>query len=564
MYSAEEAYSMLCASDEESSLEDSDADYEPLESSDTLTSSSDCGSDDDVPAIKIQRRYLRSTNSSEQCTGSTSTDLPGTSTSHTNQCETIIMSADTQMTELAPVMASESLHRQQDLTPVTPIEGCPFEISNPVWSHSDIYRPTIPPFTAQAGVNVPTQNFAPIDFFKLVITEQLLQEIVLQTNLYAQQFLASNPSSFYAKPHYWKPTTVPEIKQFLALTFNMGLTKKSELRSYWSSNPIYHMPIFSAVMARARYEILMRFLHFNDNTLCPRREDRLHKIRPLINHFNKIFPELYTPQKNIAVDESLIHFTGRLAFKQYIPSKRARYGVKLYKLCESGSGYTYAFRVYEGKDTQLSPSGCPTYMGINGKIVWDLISPLFRKGYNLYLDNYYTSVPLFKHLYMEGTICCGTVRSNRKGFPKSLVNTRLNQGESSCLRSSELLAVKYRDRRNVFMLSTLHTDTTVPVAVTRRNMRAEKPACVVDYNKYMGAVDFNDQMLKPYLVMRRSKYWYKKKQSSGCMDDIFLTSSLQHKMISIPKKSAGFAPNVALGKTPDTTVQNAHQSLDSV
>lgn len=89
----------------------------------------------------------------------------------------------------------------------------------------------------------------------------------------------------------------------------MGLTKKSELKSYWSTNPIHHMPKFSAVMAWSRYIDLMRFLHFNNNTLCPKQDGRsqvrLNKLRPLITHFNKLFPEVYMPQKHIAIDKSI-------------------------------------------------------------------------------------------------------------------------------------------------------------------------------------------------------------------------------------------------------------------
>lgn len=220
---------------------------------------------------------------------------------------------------------------------------------------------------------------------------------------------------------------------FLGLTLNMALTKKNEGHTYWSTHPIHHMPMYSAAMSRSRYEMIMRFFHFNDNTQCPPRNhpnsDKLYKIRPLINSFSQRFAELYVPEKNISVDESLVPFSGRLGIKQYIPSKKAKYGVKFYKLCERAMGYLYAFRIYEGRDFQLQPPECPAYMGTTGKIVWDLAYPLLKKGYHIYLDNFYTSLPLFRHLYIEKTLACGTSRKNRKGFPQSIVNKRLKKGE---------------------------------------------------------------------------------------------------------------------------------------
>ena len=54
--------------------------------------------------------------------------------------------------------------------------------------------------------------------------------------------------------------------------------------------------------------------------------DRLYKIRPAFEYL------VYLPGENIAVDEELVKYRGRLTFKQYIESKRARFGIKLFSL----------------------------------------------------------------------------------------------------------------------------------------------------------------------------------------------------------------------------------------
>ena len=43
--------------------------------------------------------------------------------------------------------------------------------------------------------------------------------------------------------------------------------------------------------------------------------------------------KVYSPGKSLSMDESLVLFKERLSFKQYISSKRARFGIKLYQLC---------------------------------------------------------------------------------------------------------------------------------------------------------------------------------------------------------------------------------------
>jgi len=52
------------------------------------------------------------------------------------------------------------------------------------------------------------------------------------------------------------------------------------------------------------------------------------------------FKTFQNPGEDIVIDETMIPYRGRLSFKQYIPGKANKYGVKLFKLTDP-SGYTY-------------------------------------------------------------------------------------------------------------------------------------------------------------------------------------------------------------------------------
>lgn len=109
---------------------------------------------------------------------------------------------------------------------------------------------------------------------------------------------------------------------------------------------------------------------------------------------------------------------GRLGFRQYIPSKRSRYGIKTYKLCDSTSGYIWNCLVYTGKDTQLTEPGAL----YGERAVKTLLADLKNKGYNLYLDRFFLSSELASHLLQKKTSLSGTVQKNRKGQLKDLPN----------------------------------------------------------------------------------------------------------------------------------------------
>jgi hypothetical protein len=68
------------------------------------------------------------------------------------------------------------------------------------------------------------------------------------------------------------------------------------------------------------------------------------------------FREVYYPQENVAIDESLIKCRGRLCYIQFNPWKRARFGIKVYKICESASAYCLRFSIYTGKKLDQAKS----------------------------------------------------------------------------------------------------------------------------------------------------------------------------------------------------------------
>ena len=88
-------------------------------------------------------------------------------------------------------------------------------------------------------------------------------------------------------------------------------------------------------------------LHYSNNETAD-AANKVNKIRPLITLLTCRFQEVYTPSSHISIDEELVAWKGRLSFRQFIPSKRARFGIKVFALCED-SGYLYNFVMYVGQ-----------------------------------------------------------------------------------------------------------------------------------------------------------------------------------------------------------------------
>jgi hypothetical protein len=70
----------------------------------------------------------------------------------------------------------------------------------------------------------------------------------------------------------------------------------------------------------------------------------LGEVRYVVENINWKFSSLSTPEQDMAIDESLVKFCGRLSFIQFNPSKRVRFVLEYYKMCESSSGDCQQFR----------------------------------------------------------------------------------------------------------------------------------------------------------------------------------------------------------------------------
>lgn len=89
-------------------------------------------------------------------------------------------------------------------------------------------------------------------------------------------------------------------------------------------------------------------------------------------------------KENIAIDESLMKFKGRMFHKQFNLSKKTKFEKKFYKLCESTSGYCYNFTIYSSNDkTNLGYSASES-------VVTELSKSVLYKGHTLYIGNWYS------------------------------------------------------------------------------------------------------------------------------------------------------------------------------
>jgi len=326
-------------------------------------------------------------------------------------------------------------------------------------------------------------------FLKPFLDKHFVDHIVEQTNKYFKFIKINFTLKNKFKLQCWKDTNCNEMYTLLAVCLLMSHVKKNKIKDYWSTSFLLSTPAFGQLMSQNRFLLILRLLHFNDN-FKQILGDRIYKIKPIIETLRKKFKNSFSPDQKMCIDESIVEWKGRLCFKQFIPSKRHRFGIKLFVLCDCESGYILDFLVYTGAQTQID---LIESLGMSGSVVSTLMKPYFHKGHIIYLDNWYTSPTLFKYLSRKKTGGCGTVKINRKGMPKLYQKLKPGECVYGISKKSKLLALKWKDKRDVFMLSSIHNHKMKIINTPRKT--TSKPNSILDYNNNRGLVDKSDDEL---------------------------------------------------------------------
>ena len=197
--------------------------------------------------------------------------------------------------------------------------------------HVNTNRNGLPVFAENVGVIPDMTGKEPVDYYRLFITDSLLQNVLDETNLYGEQYVQSHQNYLTAHPRakshdfVKRQFTMSELQRLIVLMITMGTVDLPSLKDYWGTSWPFCTPQFSKLLSRDRSFLQLKFLHLADNTKQAARgqpgNDKLFKLRPFIDPLIQSFQQMFTPQQQLSIDEAMISFKGCLSFLQYLPKK---------------------------------------------------------------------------------------------------------------------------------------------------------------------------------------------------------------------------------------------------
>ncbi|GBP44386.1 PiggyBac transposable element-derived protein 3 [Eumeta japonica] len=317
-------------------------------------------------------------------------------------------------------------------------------------------------------------------------------------------------------------------------------------RMYWEQTVDCNFQGVASLMPRNRFEDLLRYFHVADNNNLP-------------------------PNDKFA--KSMIPYYGKHGAKQHIHRKPIRFGYKNWSIC-TRLGYLIYGELYQGAST----GNTHPELGVGASVVLDLVSKLPKNNYNLYMDNFFTSLPLLEELKKLGHDGTGTIKANRvDGAPlkdqKEMKKTSRGSYHQYTDMLSEITLVRYND--NNIVTVALTQSGVNPIGKVKRYCDKQKkdvdqPRCFINYNRYMGGVDRLDQNVGCYRVSIRLKRWYWQLLMfplNVCVNNAFQLYKMTPAFKSNPHDLLSFTRNKVLPKSftsrKESSIEVFHREGDS-
>jgi len=306
----------------------------------------------------------------------------------------------------------------------------------PQWSKTNVFIPQVDNYHAETEKiknlelrSKLQEQCTPLQLLKFFISDEIVESILNESEKFAKLI-------FEAKPNAPKisPFSRDEFWIFMGLHMTMGIHKLPQMSHYWCQNKLVNCPIFGENMSRNRFMEILRVLHFSDNKK-PNAQNRFWKLDNFFPNLLQKFKSSINPGEYLSLDESLVEFKGRLAFKQYIPSKRCRFGIKFFVVVDKETNFVLDMIAYQGKATDLG--NLNQELGIGGAAAFSLVSDFLHKNHKVVTDSWFVSPNLASKLLEHGTHLLGTVKKCRKGMPK--LAGKLSKGKVETHSTDRLL-----------------------------------------------------------------------------------------------------------------------------
>ncbi|XP_074079138.1 piggyBac transposable element-derived protein 5 [Macrotis lagotis] len=284
-------------------------------------------------------------------------------------------------------------------------------------------RDTPPPrFEDTSG---PTRKMPPsssaMDFFQLFVPDNVLKNMVVQTNMYAKKY-----QERFGSDGAWAEVTLTEMKAFLGYMISTSIYHCESVLSIWSSG-FYSNKSIALVMSQSRFEKILKYFHvvaFRSSQTT----HGLYKIQPFLDSLQYGFDSAFRPSQTQVLHEPLIDedpvFIATCTERELRKRKKRKFSLWVRQCSSTG----FISQIYVHLKEGGGADGLDTLKNkpqLHSMVAKSLCRNAAGKNYIIFTGPSITSLPLFEEFEKQEIYCCGLLSSRKSdctGLPLSMLN----------------------------------------------------------------------------------------------------------------------------------------------
>ncbi|XP_031197631.1 piggyBac transposable element-derived protein 5 [Mastomys coucha] len=377
---------------------------------------------------------------------------------------------------------------------------------------SAVLRDRPPPRFEDTGG--PTRKMPPsasaVDFFQLFVPDNVLKNMVVQTNMYARKF-----QERFGSDGAWVEVTLAEMKAFLGYVISTSVSHCESVLSIWSGG-FYSNRSLALVMSQARFEKILKYFHvvaFRSSQTT----HGLYKVQPFLDSLQSGFDAAFRPSQTQVLHEPLIDedpvFIATCTERELRKRKKRKFSLWVRQCSSTG----FIIQIYVHLKEGGGPDGLDALKNkpqLHGMVARSLCKNAAGKNYIIFTGPSITSLNLFEEFEKQGIYCCGLLSSRKSdctGLPPSMLTnpvTPLARGQHQIRTKGNMSLICWYNKGHFRFLTNAYSPVQQGVIIKRRSGEIPCPLAVEAFAAHLSYIcRYDDKYSKYFISHKPNKTW---------------------------------------------------------
>ncbi|XP_053238458.1 piggyBac transposable element-derived protein 5 [Podarcis raffonei] len=378
------------------------------------------------------------------------------------------------------------------------------------WSQS-LRNTAIPSFKDSSG---PTRKMPPtasaMDFFQLFVPDNLLKNVVVQTNMYAKKY-----QERFGSDDAWVDVTLTEIKAFLAYMISTSTHHCESVLSIWSSG-FYSNKSIALIMTQPRFEKILKYFHivaFRSSQTT----HGLYKIQPFLDSLQHSFDSAFKPSQTQVLHEPLIDedpvFIATCTERELRKRKKRKFSLWVRQCSSTGFICQIYVHLKEGSGTE-GLDALKNKTQLHSMVAKSLCQNAAGKNYIIFTGPSITSLTLFEEFEKQEIYCCGLLsarKSDCTGLPPSMLNNPdapQSRGQYRIKMKGNMSLICWYNKGYFRFLTNAYSPIQQGVIIKRKSGEIPCPLAVEAFAAHLSYIcKYDDKYSKYFISHKPNKTW---------------------------------------------------------